>query len=126
MKYLRNGSIAFLVLLLSTFSFATERHKSVALTQNATVEGQQLKAGNYNLKWDDSQKTTNVNFEQNGKTVLTAPAQVVHTSNPENANFEVNTASGQPQLRRVYLSQEQLVFGNENSANGNSTTPPSQ
>jgi hypothetical protein len=127
MKYLRNGSIALLVLLLSTFTFAAERHKSVDLSQKAVVEGQQLKAGTYTLKWDDSQQPTSVDFQRDGKTVATAKAHVVRAANPDNATFEMNTANGEPQLRRVYLSQEQLVFGPRDSTNGmNDSTPPTQ
>jgi len=125
MKYLRNGSIALLLLLLPAFTFAAEQHKSVTLDQDAMVGAQQLKPGQYTLKWDDSQNTTSVNFQQNGKTVATAQAQVVRQPSPKNADFEINGAGGQPQLRRVYISKEQLVFGPTTQAD-NTSTPPSQ
>jgi len=127
MKYLRNGSIALLLLILPSLMFAAEQHKSMTIDQKAMVGTQHLDPGNYTLKWDDSQSTTNVTFQHNGKTVATAPAQVVHAANADNANYEINNASGQPQLRRVYLSKEQLVFGGAAQAGDKgSPTPPSQ
>jgi hypothetical protein len=126
MYSLKNASIALLLLLLPTLTFAAEQHKSVSFDQKAVVGGQQLKAGDYTLKWDDSQNTTSVAFQQNGKTVATAPAQVVRASNTNNATYEVNTASGQSQLRRVYLSKEQLVFGDNSQDSGSNNTPPAE
>jgi hypothetical protein len=126
MQFLRNASIALLLLLLPTLTFAAQQHKSMSFGQKAVVGGQQLQAGDYTLKWDDSQNTTSVAFQQNGKTVATAPAQVVHAPNTNNATYEVNTASGQPQLRRVYLSKEQLVFGDNSQDSGSNNTPPAE
>jgi hypothetical protein len=126
MHSLKNVSIAFLLLLLPTLTFAAEQHKSVSFGQTAVIGDQQLKPGDYTLKFDDSQNTTNVTFQRNGKTVATAAAQVVHASNTNNASYEVNTASGQPQLRRVYLSKEQLVFGDNNQDSSPNSTPPAQ
>jgi hypothetical protein len=126
MHALKNASIALLLLLLPTLTFAAEQHKSVSFGQTAVVGNQSLKPGDYTLKFDDSQNTTSVTFQQNGKTVATAPAQVVRASNPNNASYEVNTASGQAQLRRVYLSKEQLVFGDDNQDGGSNGTPPAE
>jgi hypothetical protein len=121
MHSLKNASVALLLLLLPTLTFAAEQHKSVSFGQTAVVGDQQLKPGDYTLKFDDSQNTTNVTFQRNGKTVATVPAQVVHASNTNNATYEVNTASGQPQLRRVYLSKEQLVFGDNSQDSGSNS-----
>src|ERR1700743_756017 len=126
MHSLKNASIALLLLLLPTLTFAAEQHKSVSFTSTAVVGDQQLKPGDYTLQFDDSQNTPSVTFQRNGKTVATAPAQVVHASNTNNATYEVNTASGQPQLRRVYLSKEQLVFGDNNQDSSSNNTPPAQ
>jgi hypothetical protein len=126
MHSLKNASIAFLLLLLPTLTFAAEQHKSVSFGQTAVVGNQELKPGDYTLRFDDSQNTTSVAFQRDGKTVATVPAQVVHASNTNNASYEVNTASGQPQLRRVYLSKEQLVFGDNNQDSGSNSTPPAQ
>ena len=131
MKYLRT---AFLLTLLLAFtsllSFAAEQHKSINLDQKVTVGSQQLKPGNYTLKFDDSKQNTEVEFQSNGKTVARAPAQVVHKANPDNASFEVNTANGKDQLDRVHVSKnEELMFGNAahaSTATSQSTTPSVQ
>lgn len=127
MQYLRTSSIMLALALLPSLAFAASQHKSVTLDQAASIGTQQLKAGTYNLKWDDSKDTTNVDIQKNGKTIATVPAHIVHKGTTDNASMEFNTSSGQNQLQRVYLSKEQLVFGDtsQNSANSQ-TTPPSQ
>lgn len=130
MKYLRNVFLGLLVMILPVLAFGANstQKKSLRIDQKAVVDGQQLKPGSYTLKWNDNSNNTNVAFQLDGKTVATAPAQVVHQPNPDNANYEINNASGQPQLRRVYLSKEQLVFGggSQAGANGSQSTPPTQ
>jgi hypothetical protein len=120
-------SFAILLAIIPSVSFAAEQHKSVTFDQTAVIGTQQLKPGTYTLKWDDSQPNTTVDFQNNGKTVATAPAQIVHQSNPDNASFEFNTSSGQNQLDRIYTAKEQLLFGpaSTNSQSNSSTPNPS-
>lgn len=127
MKYLRTTSIIFALALLPSLAFAASQHKSVTFDQTATIGTQQLKPGDYTLKWDDSKDTADVDFQKNGKTVATVPAHIVHQGNTYNVSMEFNTAGGQNQLQRVYLSKEQLVFGDTTQDSDNAqTTPPSQ
>jgi len=127
MQYLRTSSIVFTLALLPSLAFAASQRKSVTLDQAATIGTQQLKPGAYILKWDDSKDTTDVDIQKNGKTVATVPAHIVRQGSSDNASVEFNTAGGQNQLRRVYLSKEQLVFGDTTQDSVNSqTTPPSQ
>jgi len=123
--------LALLLALLPTLALASEQHKTIKFDQKAEVGDQQLKPGSYELKFDNSSKTPEVQFTQDGKTVATAPATLQHSQNVDNAQFEFNTAGGQNRLDRVYLGHNQeLVFGKaaQSSANNQtqSTTPPTQ
>jgi hypothetical protein len=107
--------VACLFAILPIFAFAASaKSKTVSLDQNVQVAGQQLKAGDYKLKWDDSgSDTANVTIYNNSnKEVATVPARIVHQKNTTNASYEVNTAGGSNQLDRVYFSNEVLEFGN--------------
>ena len=131
MKDFGSTALVLLLMILPALAFGATQSKTILIPQKVMVGNQQLKPGNYKLTFDDSQNHTQVTFEQNGKTVTTAPARVDHKSirepGMEKADVEINNASGQAELRRVYLSNEQLVFGhrdqNDNSANN---TPPAQ
>lgn len=124
--------LGLLLTLLPAFAFGSEQSKMVQIPQKVLVGTKQLKPGHYKIKFDDSQQQTQVSFEQNGKTIATAPARVVHKSmtepDLERADIEVNNAGGHPELRRVYLKTEQLVFGQNQAASNNSakSTPPAQ
>ena len=127
MKYFSSIALGLVLTILPALAFGSEQSKSVQIPQQVIVGNQQLKAGQYKVKFDDGRQQTQVTFEQNGKTIATAPAQVVHKSmnepDEERADIEVNNASGQPQLRRVYLKTEQLVFGpNPNTSSFTSTS----
>jgi len=128
MKHLRpTSALAVLLLFLPAVALAAEQHKSVTLDQSTMIGNQQLKPGDYTLKWDDSTDTTRVNVEHNGKSVATVPARIVRKSNPDNATFETNTANGQNTIDRVYTAKERLEFG-DTSANSSSPTgtPPTK
>jgi hypothetical protein len=113
MRHLRTSCLlALLLAFLPVLALASEQHKSITLDQKAEIGSQQLKPGRYTMKFDDSSQAPTVQFIQDGKTVATAQAQIQHKQNPENAQYEFNTASGQNRLDRVYLGHnEELAFG---------------
>jgi hypothetical protein len=125
MKFLRTSwTLVLLLAFLPVISPAEQQHKSINLDQKATIGDHQLKPGLYELRWDDSQKNTTVQFQRDGKAVATAPARVIRKSDRENATYEINTANGQNRLDRVYFSHEQLAFGNAAQANSSATSKP--
>jgi hypothetical protein len=129
MKHLRTACLLSLLLaFLPLLSFGAEQHKTITIDQKAMIGNQQLKPGRYTLRFDDSKDMTNVDFQQYGKTIATQSAKIVHQSSPNNATYELNTASGKNELDRVYLPNEQLVFGNNSQASSattsKTTTPP--
>ena len=131
MKYFSSIALGLLLMILPALAFGATQSKTILIPQKVMVGNQQLKPGNYKLKFDDSRNQTQVTFEQDGKTVTTAPAWIDHKSlkepGMEKADVEINSASGQPELRRVYLNNEQLVFGHKDqNATSANNTPPAQ
>lgn len=121
--------LALLLALVPLLAFGSEQHKSLNLTEKATVGTQQLKPGQYTVRFDDSKSQTKVEFQQDGKTIATAPATVKHATNMPNATYEMNTANGQDKLDRIYVGKnEALVFGNAGQASSpnQSSTPPTR
>jgi hypothetical protein len=110
--------LASLFSILSTVSFAASaKSKNLTLTDNVQVAGQQLKAGDYKLKWDDTNSdSTTVTISQGNKVVATVPAQIIREKNTTNATFEVNNTDGANKLQRVYLSNEVLDFAAASSS----------
>ena len=131
MRHFRTTSLlALLLVFLPVFAFGTQQKKSLDLDRQATVGTQDLKPGHYTLKFDDSAPQTNVEFQLDGKTVATVPAQVKQVNNNNNAAFEFDTAGGQYKLDRVYVGHsKELLLDNaqaSNSSNQQTSTPPSQ
>ncbi len=133
MKYLKLSSLlALLLVFLPLLAFGAEQHKNITLLQDLQVNGQKLKPGDYQLRYDDSTPNTQVKFVRYGKIVATAPAQVEHQKKEVKAeDFEFNNSNGQHSLDRIFVkSDEALVFSDNGSQNASSSsqsnTPPSQ
>ncbi len=103
-----------LLALVSLPGFAaSQKSKTLTLTDPVQVAGKQLKPGNYKLTWEDTNNgSTTVSFTQGKDVVATAPAQLKQEKNTTNATMETNTAGGQNQLRRVYTKDGVLDFSN--------------
>jgi len=132
MKYLTIASVlTLLVAFLPLLAFGAEQHKNLTLTEKVQVNGQTLKPGDYQLRFDDSTPNTQVKFVRYGKTVVTAPAQVEHQQKQfQSEDLEFNDVNGQRNLDRVYIgSNEDLVFSNAGqnaSTPSRNSNPPSQ
>lgn len=134
MKFLRIGLICALVMaFVPVFASAQQESKSFKLDQKVIVGNQQLKPGHYQLKWDDASSNPTVTFYRDNKEVASAPAHLVHQKNVGHDNYEINTATGQNKLDRIYMADTVLDFGGaqQSSAVGSqsgsqSATPPSQ
>jgi hypothetical protein len=95
---------------------ASQKTKTLTLTDPIQVAGKQLKPGDYKLKWEDTNSgTTTVSFTQGKDVVATAPAQIKKEKNVNNASMETNSSSGQRQLQRVYNNDTVLDFTGSNS-----------
>jgi hypothetical protein len=70
-----------LALLLASSAFAATK-VNLTLTNPATVNGTQLKAGDYKLEWDGSGPNVEVSVLQGKKVIAKVPAKVVELSTP--------------------------------------------
>jgi len=107
-----------LLALVSLPGFAaSQKTKTLTLTDPVQVAGKQLKPGEYKLKWDVTNNgTTTVTFTQGKDVVATVPAEVKKEKNVNNATMETNTGGGQNQLLRVWDNNTVLDFSNGNSS----------
>lgn len=108
-------SLALLVVFLPVFASAAQKQKTVNFGQKAVVGTQELKPGQYVVKYDDSGKDSQVKFVLNGKTIATVPAQLQKDADSSGAAYKLNTADGQNRVDRIYVGHnQQLVFNGEN------------
>ena len=96
---------------------ASQKSKTITVTDPIQVAGKQLKPGEYKLKWDDTNNgSTTVTFTQGKDVVATVPAQIKQEKNVSNATMETNTSGGQNQLQRVYTKDGVLEFSGSNTS----------
>jgi len=107
-----------LLALVSLPGFAaSQKSKTITVTDPIQVAGKQLKPGEYKLKWDDTNNgSTTVTFTQGKDVVATVPAQIKQEKNVSNATMETNTSGGQNQLQRVYTKDGVLEFSGSNTS----------
>lgn len=77
-----------LVLLLATSAFAANKPNkgSLDVSEPVTVSGQQLKPGEYKLKWEGTGSDVQVMIWSQGALVATVPAHVTDLSKAERSN----------------------------------------
>jgi ABC-type nitrate/sulfonate/bicarbonate transport system substrate-binding protein len=67
--------------LLATSAFAANK-ASLQLNHSVTVNGMQLKAGDYKVQWDGSGPTVELSITQGKNVVAKVPARIVDLSTP--------------------------------------------
>jgi hypothetical protein len=83
---------------------------SVKLDSTVKVGSQELPAGNYKVTWTGSGDNAQVTFKQ-GKTSVTAPAQVVDAKHAKDA-YATKSENGARVLTEIQLRDKSLVFQN--------------
>jgi hypothetical protein len=109
-------------LLLSASVFAGNTNKkSLHLTDSVTVEGTQLKPGNYTVEWDGSGPNVQVNIVRGNKTVATVPARIVAVSAPYKQDGYTSLAGkdGSQSVQQFFFSGERfdIELGQASGAN---------
>jgi hypothetical protein len=103
-------------LLLTTSVFAASKG-SLQLMDSITVNGQSLKPGDYNLRWDGTGANVQLSVLKGSKVVLTTPAQVVNLASSPNNNSAVvkNNPDGSRTLSEIRFSGKKyaLAIGGE-------------
>lgn len=105
-----------LAVLLATSAFAANKG-SLQVQEPISVNGQQLKPGDYKVQWDGSGPNVEVSIMQGKKVVTKVPAHVVDLSSASNADAAVvkNNADGSKSLSEVRFSGKKyaLAVGEE-------------
>ncbi|HKW25527.1 MAG TPA: hypothetical protein VJN48_07065 [Terriglobales bacterium] len=115
MKYSKytGGLVLALAVLLSTAAFAGNKPGSLYLADATQLNGKQLPAGTYQLKWEGNGPEVQVQFLQGKKVVATAPAKLEQaTSKPAKDAAVIETASGSRSLAEARFAGKnyKLVF----------------
>ena len=131
MKYskIAGGLVLALAVLVST-AFAGSKPASMELTSAAQVNGKQLPAGNYQLKWEGNGPPVQVHFLRGRKVVATAPAKLEPVSaKTADSSAMIENISGSRQLMEARFAGKnyKLVFaGAEAQAQNTRTSGSSQ
>jgi hypothetical protein len=111
--------------LLTTSVFAASKGSLQVLDQ-VTVNGQALKAGDYNLKWDGTGSNVQLSILKGSKVVATTPAQVINLQSSPNNNAAVlkNNPDGSRTLSEIRFGGKKyaLAIGGEAAQPDSSTS----
>ncbi len=111
-------SLVLLFLVLSTLAFA-EKKTTITISDPVRVANTTLKAGDYQVVWNENQPNTTVTFKRDGKVVATAPAKVEEKPNPYNGALMLKTApDGSRVLSGIQLSQATIELTPESQPEG--------
>lgn len=105
-----------LAVLLATSAFAANKG-SLQVQEPISVNGQQLKPGDYKVQWDGNGPNVEVSIMQGKKVVTKVPAHVVDLNSASNADAAVvkNNADGSKSLSEVRFGGKKyaLAVGEE-------------
>jgi hypothetical protein len=113
------GLLLGIALLLATSALASN-HASVAFTDAVTVNGTQLPAGDYQMKWEGSGNNVQLSFVQGKKVVATTTARMVDLKQSANDTAAVvqKNADGTRSLTQVRLGGKSYAFDIGSEAGG--------
>jgi hypothetical protein len=111
---------AVLALALTTGAFAADTHKNnFEITAPTQVNGTQLPAGEYTVRWEGSGPSVQVSIMQGKKVLATVPAQVVTLSQraPDSqAEIKSNSNGGRELVSLRFAGKEfALELGTESA-----------
>jgi len=109
-----------LAVLLASSAFASSKG-SLQLTDNTTIGGTQLKAGEYQVKWDGTGTNVQVSVLKGSKVLATVPAHVIDLSDKPSNDAAVvkKNSDGTSSLAEIHFSgkKQALAIGDDTSAN---------
>ena|SRR5215472_6046074 len=108
-----------LAVLLASSAFAAEK-ATLTLLSTASVNGAQLKPGEYKLTWDGSGPDVQLNILQGKKVVATVPAKVVSldAAAPNNAAIVQKKDDGSSTLAGARFAGKKFALELQQSADG--------
>lgn len=105
-----------LALLLATSAFAANKG-SLSVQEPITVNGTQLKPGDYKVEWQGNGPSVEISISQGKKVIAKVPAHVVNLDSPSQNDAAVvkNNGDGTKSLSEVRLSGKKfaLALGEE-------------
>jgi len=128
-RNISKGLLLGLTMLLATSLFASSNpNKGTLQTLSAvTVNGTDLPAGDYSVKWEGTGSNVQMNILKGKKVMLTAPAHIVELSTPAAVDSAVITSdNGNRVLSQVRFSGKKFALevgqdsGSGSSAGGGS------
>ena len=117
------GLLLGLALLLATSAFAANKG-SMQVSDSVTVNGTQLPAGEYTVKWDGAGPNVELNIMQGKNVVATVPARMVDLEkSPNRDSLMTSTSSdGRRSLSEIRFSGKKYALAiNAESAKAESS-----
>ena len=117
------GLLLGLALLLATSVFAANKG-SMQVTDPITVNGTQLRAGDYTVKWDGAGPNVELNIMRGKNVVATVPARMVDLNQPPSRDSLVTIVNGDGHkaLNEIRFSGKKYAFAiNAESAKAESS-----
>jgi hypothetical protein len=106
------GLLLGLALLLATSVFAATNKGSLQVLDPLTVNGKQLPAGDYTVKWDGAGPNVELNIMRGKNVVATVPARMVdleQTPNRDSLVTNVNS-DGRKSLNEIRFSGKKFAL----------------
>lgn len=114
-------SFAILAIMLSLSAFAKEKSTNVTLTQNASLNGTALPAGDYVVKYDVTGSNATVKFVKGKKEVASATGQVkTLAKRPVTTHLTIGGNGNDQSIQEIEFggSDTSVSFGNGMGAGG--------
>ncbi len=106
-------TVAMSVMMMTAAAFARDKnHHSVEIPESVKVGAGQLAPGKYTMEWSESGVTAEVDFQQDGNSVLRTPAKVVTLAQAAaNDAVTIDDETGRPRtLEEVEFSGHKQAF----------------
>ena len=123
MKFMNGlkGLLLGLALLLAASAWASNTG-SIEFLDNVSVGGQQLKAGEYSLRWEGTGPNVELSILKGSKVVATTPAHVIDMAQSvsrDNVSMKTN-ADGSRSLSQIQLAGKKfaIAIGQESASDG--------
>ncbi len=106
------GLLLGLALLLATSVFAATNKGSLQVTDPLTVNGKQLPAGDYTVKWDGAGPNVELNIMRGKNVVATVPARMVDLDQSPNRDSLVTNinSDGRKSLNEIRFSGKKFTL----------------
>jgi hypothetical protein len=100
-----------MALLMAVSAFAANKG-SLQLMDPVTLNGKQLKAGDYSLQWDGSGNNVQLSILQGKKVVATTPAQLINLEQSPNNGAAIvkNNPDGSRSLAEIHFGGKKYAL----------------